>query len=224
METFGLAIISALWLGILTSISPCPLATNVAAVSYIGKQVNRPLLAIISSFLYILGRAFAYFAVASIIIQGLSSIPTIANFLQKNMNIILGPILIFTSLLILEVFPSSWLGLGISEKVQKIVMKTGICGSFILGLLFALAFCPISAALYFGSLIPISIKYQSVIIMPSIYGIGTALPVVIFALILVFAANRLSHIFNAITVFEKWTRRITAIIFFGVGIYYCINI
>ncbi len=224
MEEFSLATFSALWLGILTSISPCPLATNITAVSYIGKQVDKPQTAMINGLLYTLGRTFVYFAIAVIILQGLSSIPAIANFLQDHINKLLGPILIITGLLILKIFQWSLPESSkISHYAQQIAAKMGFSGSFFLGCIFALSFCPVSAALFFGSLIPLALKFQSIFIMPSLYGIGTALPVVIFAIVLVFSANRISRIFNFITGLEKWTRCVTAVIFIVVGIYYTIK-
>jgi cytochrome c biogenesis protein CcdA len=139
------------------------------------------------------------------------------------MNQLLGPGLILVGLLLLDVIP--WPGkggTGISSKLQSRVDKMGLWGAGLLGFVFALTFCPVSAALFFGSLIPLAIKHQSSVLLPGLYGIGTALPVVTFSLILAFAANFLSKAFNALTVFERWMRRITAVVFILVGGYYCL--
>lgn len=223
MESFLPAIGSALWLGVLTSISPCPLATNIAAISYVSKRVDRPALALASGLLYTAGRTLAYFLVALVIVKSLAAMPKVSLFLQGNMNRILGPLLLVVGLLLLDVIPWPWTsgGSGISEKLRRRVDKLGLWGAGLLGILFALTFCPVSAALFFGSLLPLAIKHDSGILMPSVYGIGTALPVVIFAVILAFAANRLSKAFDALTVIERWMRRATAVVFIGVGGYYC---
>jgi len=223
MESYALALVSALWLGILTSISPCPLATNIAAISYVSKRVGNPRMVLVSGLLYMLGRTLAYFTVALIVVAGLSSIPSIANFLQQYMNAIIGPVLILAGLLLVGIIPLPSFGSGISAGFQKKIDKLGISGSLLLGAVFALAFCPVSAALFFGSLIPLSLQHQSVFAMPMLYGIGTALPVAAFAFILAFSANRLSSAFNFLGFAEIWMRRITAVVFFAVGLYYTVN-
>ena len=224
MESFFIAIGSALWLGILTSISPCPLATNIAAISYVGKRVDRPVLVLASGLLYTLGRTLSYFLVALLVVKSLISMPSVSMFLQQNMNQILGPVLVVVGLLLLDVIPWPWTGSGsgVAEKLQSRVDKLGLWGAGLLGLVFALTFCPVSAALFFGSLIPLAVKHESSVLLPSLYGIGTALPVVVFSVILAFAANRLSKAFNVLTVIERWMRRVTAVVFIGVGGYYCL--
>jgi len=224
METFFLVLGSALWLGLLTSISPCPLATNIAAISYVGKQVDRPARVLLAGLLYTLGRTVSYVLVALIVVQSLLSISTVSMFLQRYLNQALGPILLVVGLLLLDVIPWPWSGGGSAffEKIQARARGMGLWGAGLLGLAFALTFCPVSAALFFGSLVPLAVKHQSPILLPSLYGIGTALPVVAFAFVIAFAANRLSKAFSALTVIERWMRRATAIVFLVVGGYYCL--
>ncbi len=224
MEPFFFAIGTALWLGILTSISPCPLATNIAAVSYVGKRVGSPPMVLLSGLLYTLGRTLSYFAVAFIAVQSLISVPSVSMFLQSRMNQFLGPLLLIAGVLLLDVIPWPWTGGGggFSSGLQARVDKLGVLGAGLLGLLFALTFCPVSAALFFGSLVPLSLKYESTVLLPSLYGIGTALPVVVFSVVIAFAANRVSKAFNALTKIEPWMRRITAVLFILVGGYLCL--
>jgi cytochrome c biogenesis protein CcdA len=141
-------------------------------------------------------------------------------FLQQNMNKALGPILIVVGLLLLGLFNLKLPGFGASEKVTGRFEKWGIWGAGALGFLFALSFCPISAALFFGSLIPLAVDHQSSVLMPTVYGIGTALPVVAFAVLIAMGAKWIGTAFNKISVFEKWARRITGVAFILVGIYY----
>ena len=212
---------SALWLGILTSISPCPLATNIAAVSFIGKRVDKPLKVLLAGTLYTLGRTLSYFAVAFIAVQSIVSTPTVAMFLQSNMNQIIGPILVIAGILLLDVIPWPWTGSNsLAASMQGKVEKLGLLGALLLGLVFALTFCPVSAALFFGSLIPLAVKHESSLLMPVTYGIGTALPVVVFSALIAFATHRVSKAFNILTKVEPWMRRGTAIIFIAVGVYY----
>ncbi len=224
MDSFPVAIGSALWLGILTSISPCPLATNIAAVSYVGKRVGRPSMVLISGLLYTLGRALSYFVVALIVVESLISVPAVSMFLQHRMNQLLGPVLLLVGVLLLDIIPWPWIGRGrgVSAGLRARVDRLGVFGAGLLGLLFALTFCPVSAALFFGSLIPLALRHESSVLLPSLYGVGTALPVVVFSAVIAFAANRVSRAFDVLTRAEPWMRRVTAVLFIVIGGYFCL--
>lgn len=211
---------SAFWFGILTSISPCPLATNIAAVSYIGRELKNPVHVIFSGLLYTAGRMFSYTILGILIVKSFMAVFDIANFMQKYMNQALGFILLFVGLILLGIIKIPSFSGNYTEKLSEKFSSWGIYSSFFLGILFALSFCPISAALFFGSLIPIAMKFQSPLLVPSAYGIGTALPVLFFAIALGFGSNLVGKAFDKITVFEKWIRIVTGLIFIVVGIYY----
>ncbi len=211
---------SALWLGILTSISPCPLASNVAAISFLSKKITHPALVFISGLAYTLGRMVSYAVLGWIIISSLLSVPQVAQFLQKYMGKALGPLLILTGLILLELITIRLPGMSLSQKQHNKLAESGAGGAFLLGFIFALAFCPISAALYFGSLIPLAINSKSGIVLPFIYGIGTGLPVLVFAVAIALGATSLSRWFHRITRLEYYTRKITGAIFIMVGLYY----
>jgi len=219
-DPFLIAAMTAVWLGILTSISPCPLATNIAAISFIGKNVGNSRMIFLSGLLYTFGRMLVYLAVAILIATSLLAMTEISFFLQNEFNKILGPILIVVGIFLLEIIKLNMPGIGLSSKMQAGVSKLGIWGALMLGALFALSFCPVSAALFFGSLIPLAIKNNSNILIPSLFGIGTALPVILFSFLIAFGAKSIGGMFEKLTLFEKWARRITGIIFILVGIYY----
>jgi len=213
-------ILSAVWFGILTSISPCPLATNIAAVSFISKKVNHPMNVCISSMAYIAGRMVTYAIIGSIIIASLVSVPSIATFLQIYMNKFIGPILILVGLFLLDVIKFSTFSISISQERQNKLADSGTIGAFLLGMLFALSFCPIAAALFFGSLIPLALNSSIGIVYPFIYGVGTGIPVAVFALGIMFGVKSFSKWFHKTAMIEKWTRKVTGAIFIFVGIYY----
>lgn len=219
MDGYLIALGSAIWLGILTSISPCPMATNIAAITYIGKRVDRPSMVILSGVAYTLGRMLTYVLIGALVVSSVLSIPEVAMFLQHNMNKFLGPFLIVVGVLLLGVFKFSVPGLGISQKLATKVERWGLAGAGVLGFLFALSFCPVSAALFFGSLIPLSLEHQSSVVMPTVYGLGTALPVVAFAVVVALGTRFVGAAFNRVSAFEKWARKVTAVIFLGVGLY-----
>ena len=224
MNSYLIAMGMSLWFGVLTSISPCPLATNIAAISYIGRRVDRAGSILVSGFLYMLGRMATYAALGAVLISSTQLIPDVAIFLQKYMNIALGPVLIVIGIFLLDIVKLNIPGFGGgSEKMQQRVERTGIWGAGLLGVVFALSFCPISAALFFGSLFSIAIPYHSVFVLPGLFGIGTAIPVLGFAFLLAFSAQLVGKAFNRISKFEFWARRITAVIFIAAGIYYCLQ-
>lgn len=219
MSEYILILATSLWLGILTSISPCPLATNIAAISYIGKKSEHRRYILLSGLLYTIGRVLTYILLAFIIVSGLYQVPSISNFLQTQMGKILGPILIITGMFLLGWFRINLKGLNFSGLQNK-VDTFGIFSALPLGAIFALSFCPVSAAIFFGSLIPLALNHSSKIMIPSLYGIGTAIPVIAFAFIMAFAAHLLGKAFHKITKVEIWMRKITGIIFILVGIYF----
>ncbi len=228
MGTLITSMLTAVWLGILTSISPCPLATNIAAISYIGKQVANIRRVLLFGFAYSIGGMLRYLVVGGIVVAGVLSIPAVSTFLQRYMIMILGPLLIIAGMFLLDLISINLPGTGMSETAQRYADKGGVWGAGILGVIFALSLCPISAALFFGSLIPLAVNQESTILLPSLYGIGTGLPVLAFAVLIAVSAKSVGVIFNKLTVFELWARRVTGIIFIAVGLYlsltYILNI
>ncbi len=220
METsFTIDLGMALWLGILTSLSPCPLTTNIAAISFISRQIEKQKLVFLAGLIYMLGRTISYTILGAILVSSTQAIPTVALFFQKYMPQVIGPLLIVVGILLLDIINFSFRGSGVSKGLEKFVEKSGMFGALILGIIFALSFCPPSAAIFFGSLFSLALKHESSVIFPLIYGIGTALPVIIFAFLLAFATNQVGKIFNKLKIFEKWARKGTALIFILAGVY-----
>jgi cytochrome c biogenesis protein CcdA len=158
MEFSMIDVGAALWLGILTSISPCPLSTNIAAISYLGRRVEKARLVLVSGLLYTLGRSIAYLAVGILATRGLQSIPVVSMFLQKYMSLFIGPLLLIVGILLLDLFRISFGGGGIGSGMKKNIDKMGIWGAGALGFFFALAFCPTSAAIFFGGIISLGVN------------------------------------------------------------------
>lgn len=223
MDISALPMVSAVWFGILTSISPCPLATNIAATTFIGRQIQTRFGTLAAAAAYTGGRALAYIAICAIIVAGLFSIPGTSMFLQQHMNKVLGPLLIVTGLLILDIVPlrlHAW-GRG-DSKLMRRLSNSGAVGAVFLGFIFALSFCPVSAALFFGSVLPMALKFESGVWLPLWYGVGTALPVISFALALDFSARLASKFIQGLSVVERYLRRLTAAVFIGIGFYFTI--
>ena len=219
MNEFLLGTVSAVWLGILTSISPCPLATNIAAISFIGKRVKNPRHVLLSGLLYTLGRALTYVLLGVLLVTSLLSAPYVSHALQKHMNKALGPVLILVGMFLLDLLKFNFSVHGMSGAMRGRIEKMGLGGSALLGMLFALSFCPVSAALFFGSLVPLALKSRSSIALPSLYGVGTALPVVLFAFVIALGFGTVGRVFDRVTQLELWARRITGAIFIAVGAY-----
>jgi len=223
MDDTWLAIGSAIWFGILTAISPCPLATNIAAVSFIARRVDNPKAAIATGVLYAIGRSAVYVTLGALLVASVLAAPSVSHWLQKYMNKILGPLLIVVGMILLDLINVGSVGAGLGQRVGKRVEGWGIWAGLALGVVFALSFCPSSAALFFGSLVPLSIKYESSLLLPSLYGISTALPVIIFAVLIAVGAKAVGSTFNKVASFERWARRVTGIIFVAVGVFFALR-
>ncbi len=216
----GIFLFTAIWLGILTSVSPCPLATNIAAVSYISHRITQRNTVFLSGILYTLGRSLTYIVLGVLIVKTLVDVPILSDFLQRYINKILGIVLILIGMVLLDLLRIPLSLPSVSENIAKKLVDKGALGSLPLGILFALAFCPVSAALFFGGLIPIAVKAQSGFGLPLIYGIGTGLPVLLFAFLAAAGAGYINNLYHRITRIEFYTKKATGIIFILVGIYY----
>jgi len=214
-------LLAAFALGLLTAIAPCPLATNITATAYIAKTINSKKKVVLSGLLYTLGRIFSYTLLASIIYFGASKFK-IAKLFQGNGEKYIGFVLILLGLIMLDVLKFNFIKTGaLTDKLSDKFKTKGLLGSFLLGGLFALAFCPYSGALFFGMLMPITIK--SGLTIPVIYSVGTGLPVVLFAFVIAFSIEKIGIYFNAISKFEKVMRITAGIVFILTGLFY-INI
>lgn len=220
MATENLPMLSAMWFGILTSISPCPLATNIAATTFIGRQIDTRFGTLVAGAAYTTGRAVAYVLICGMIVTGLFSIPGVSMFLQSYMPKLLGPLLIMVGVLLLDIIPLHIPGFNFADSkfIQRLANGSTI-GAVFIGFIFALSFCPVSAALFFGSVLPLAVKFNSGIWLPLWYGVGTALPVIAFAAGLAFSARFAASFVKSLTSIERYLRRLTAAVFIGLGSY-----
>lgn len=212
-----LAIASALWLGILTSVSPCPLATNIAATTVLARRLGNARRALVGIVFYTLGRVSAYVALAGILFLGLSSMPAMSAFLRREVLPLVGPILILAGMAVIGwlPLPFNW-KVGSADAAERI-SRWGICGEFALGGLFALSFCPVSAALFFGSLIPLAASSPLSIMAVVLYGIGTALPVAILAFIAIFSAEKAGQTLQRIQKLQTGAMTLTGTVLIVLG-------
>lgn len=211
--------LSAFALGVLTAISPCPLATNITATAYITKGFSQKRRVIWSGVLYTLGRAFSYVVIALILYMGASKFH-IARFFQGNGERWLGPLLVIIGLIMLNVIPISFKGGAFMQRFTDRLGKQGMIGAFLLGIIFALAFCPYSGALYFGMLIPMTLRSAEPLSAPLLFALGTGLPVLVFTYLLAYSIGKVSNWFNAIQKIELVVRYIAGGVFVLVGLYY----
>jgi cytochrome c biogenesis protein CcdA len=220
---FGIPVLAAFSLGLLTAISPCPLATNIAAIAYISQRVADRRYAVTTSALYTLGRMVAYSVLGVLIIKAGLEVPGVASLLQSTGERVLGPILIAVGAILLNIHRLRFgTGSGRLSTLGERVSRWGMVGGFLMGILFALAFCPYSAILYFGVLIPLALKTSGGIALPAVFAIGTGLPVLIFGISLSFGVSRVSSWFDKLTRAQKTIRIVTSLILIGVGVYYVV--
>lgn len=218
-----LPLLAAFALGLLTAVSPCPLATNITATAYIAKTINSKSKVLLSGLLYTFGRMFSYTTIGALIYFGLSKFQ-LAKLFQGNGEKFIGPVMIIIGLIMLDVIKLNFLSNGnMTDKLSEKFKDKGLLGSFLLGALFALAFCPYSGALFFGMLIPMTISSEAGLAIPIFFSLGTGFPVLIFALVIAFSIEKLGRYFKAITKIEKLMRIIAGLTFIITGLYY-INI
>ena len=216
---FWAAALTALWTGVITSVSPCPLATNIAALSYISKHSGSHRLAVLGhGLLYALGRALAYVIIGFLLVKSLLSAPSFSFFMQKYGGQALSPILVLAGMYMLDMFGRSFEGFNLFD-LSRFKAKAGALSSLLMGALFALAFCPISAALYFGVIIPLAAANAAPFSLPLLYGIGTALPVIGLAVALDFGLKKISAVTGLAGKFEKYAKPATGWVFIAAGVY-----
>lgn len=216
-------LLAAFALGLLTAIAPCPLATNITATAYISKNVTNRALVVLSGLLYTFGRMFSYTLIGAIIYFGASKFH-VAKLFQGNGEKYLGFIMLFIGLVMLDVIKLNFIKTGnFPEKLGAHFKDKGLLGSFAMGALFALAFCPYSGALFFAVLMPMVLSTTAGLGLPIVFALGTGLPVLLFALVIAFSIHKLSAYFKAITQAEKVMRVVAGVVFIVTGLYY-INI
>ena len=220
LENYNFPIVSAFVLGLMTAISPCPLATNITATAFISKNISSKRKVFLSGLLYSLGRGFSYTVIGLILYFGASKFH-IARFFNQNGEKYLGPLLIIIGLIMLNVIKLNFLGKSnFQEKLSEKFKDKGLLGSFLIGVIFALAFCPYSGALFFGMLIPMTIASVDGLYLPIIFAFGTGLPVILFTYLLAFTAGKVGMFYNKITKIEKVMRIVAGVVFVLTGLYY----
>jgi len=220
IDNYNIPLLTAFLLGVLTSISPCPLATNITAIAYISKEIKTIKNTLLNGLFYTLGRGISYTLLATLIYFGISSF-SISSIFQGWGDKVLGIVLIVISLIMFGVIK---INIGSNnerlEKIKEWLAKKGYIGSMLLGMLFALAFCPYSGVLFFGVLIPLILKSSESLLLPPIFALGTGLPVIAFSLLFAFGVGKIGKMFNVLQKIEKAMRYGIASVFMITGIYY----
>jgi cytochrome c biogenesis protein CcdA len=220
LDNTNAPVLYAFLLGLMTAISPCPLAMNITAIAYIGKDIEQKRRIFTNGLIYTLGRAISYTTIGVILYSGASKFK-IAGFFSQNSEKFIGPVLIIIGLLMLDFFRIKFPSFGkITDWIQGNTKRGSWYSSLFMGIIFALAFCPYSAVLYFGMLIPISISSATGLYLPLVFAIATGLPVIIVAYLLAFSVSSIGNFYNSLQIFQKWLNRIVAIVFIIIGFYY----
>jgi len=217
-------VIAAFFLGLMTAISPCPLATNITAIAYISKRIDSSRHTLLTGCIYTLGRMAAYIAVATVIVFFGMNIQAVALGLQRYGELLLGPFLVLCGIYLLDIFHvdqvpgGDWFS-GFTSGISTRLADRGYLGAFLLGVIFAMSFCPFSAVLFFAMLIPLAIGAGDPVIIPAVFALATGLPVIIISYLLVRGVGKCSGIIQKIGTVELWIRRGVAAVFIGVGVY-----
>jgi cytochrome c biogenesis protein CcdA len=214
--------LAAFALGLLTAVSPCPLATNITATAYIAKGFTEKRKVLWSGVLYTAGRALSYTLIGLVVYFGASKFH-VARFFQGNGEKFLAPVLIIIGLIMLGLIKLDFLGkINFTEKLSERFKNHGLTGALLLGVLFALAFCPYSGALYFGMLLPMTVASPDGLYLPIIFALGTGLPVLLFTYLIAFSMEKVGKYFKAIQRLEKVMRYVAGAVFLITGMYYAL--
>jgi|SRR5512133_1178450 cytochrome c biogenesis protein CcdA len=219
LENTSVPIFSAMILGLMTAVSPCPLATNITAIGYISRGIEQKKKIFLSGLMYTLGRALSYTLLGVILFAGASKFQ-VAKIFHGWGEKILGFLLIVIGLFMLDIIRFKFPALSLLNEKFNLNIKGTFWGAFFLGLAFALAFCPYSGVLFFGILIPMSISSASGLYLPAVYALGTALPVILVSWFVAYSLSGIGNFYNRLKSFEIWFRRCVALIFMAAGFYY----
>jgi cytochrome c-type biogenesis protein len=223
LENSSMPWLTAILLGLMTSISPCPLATNITAIGFISKDIENRNRVFLNGLFYTVGRAITYTSIAFIIYFGADQL-RFSGFFQQYGEKIIGPLLLVIGVFMLDMVRIRFPGMsGLTSRMEK-RKSWRFIDALLLGMVFALAFCPYSGVLYFGILIPMTVGSASGLYLPVLFAIATGIPVMLFAWLLAYTVSGIGGVYNKIKAFELWFRRIIAILFIGVGIYYIIRL
>jgi sulfite exporter TauE/SafE len=223
LENSHYSFLTAALLGLMTAISPCPLATNISAIGFISRDLENRQRVFINGLVYTLGRAISYTTLALIIYFGASQMD-ISGWFQRWGEKLLGPLLIIIGMFMLDIIRINLPGIGqLTERVGQ-RGRQGYLNTLLLGVLFALAFCPYSGVLYFVMLIPMTVASPEGLYLPVIFAIATGMPVIVFAWLIAFAIGNVGRFYNRVRSFELWFRRVVAVLFIIVGIWYIITV
>lgn len=223
LDNSSTPVLTAFLLGLLTAISPCPLATNIAAVGFIGRNIENRRLVFINGLLYTLGRVLSYTLLGVVLIMILregSSMFGIQKTIGTWGELLIGPMLLIIGLFMIWGDRLNLPKFGFNSNAEGLARKGG-AGALLIGVLFALAFCPTSGVFYFGMLIPMSATATAGYLFPAVFAIATAIPVLIVAWILAFSVQQMSSFYGRIKTVQKWLNLIVGILFIVIGIYYC---
>jgi sulfite exporter TauE/SafE len=222
LENSSMPWLSALVLGLMTAISPCPLATNITAVGFVSKDIENRNRVFVNGLIYTLGRAITYTSIALIIYLGADQFK-FSGFLQQYGEKFLGPLLIIIGVFMLGIIKINFPALGKLSSGLENKKSWNYWDTLLLGIVFALAFCPYSGVLYFGMLVPMTVASASGLYLPLIFAVATGIPVIIFAWLLAYTVAGVGKVYQKIKTIEIWFRRIIAVLFILVGIYYVLR-
>lgn len=222
LDNSNIPLLTAFILGLLTAVSPCPLATNITAIGYISRDIESKRRIFWNGLLYTVGRILAYSILGAILIYILrrgEDLFSIQKWISQWGEMLIAPVMLLIGLFMLWGDRLHLPKFGFSGNISSDTLK-GAWGSLLLGILFAMAFCPTSGMLYFGMLVPMSAQATAGYFLPVVYAFATGLPVILVAWVLAFSVAGIGKFYNRMKVFQKWFNRVVAILFILVGLYY----
>ncbi|MBR5375120.1 MAG: sulfite exporter TauE/SafE family protein [Paludibacteraceae bacterium] len=217
----NLWISSIIW-GIIVAVCPCTMAANITAITAMSRDKREKRDVFARGIAYAFGRAAAYIALGILLVtfaQGLR----IGESFQHLFGLFLGPILVLIGILMLDIIHIHGLADKCMVVFNRMVKQFGFWKSFLLGIMLAFAFCPYSATIYFGVVIPSSLSAENGYIVPIFFAIGATIPVLSLAWIFAYSMDTAKKKLDKFQQYELWFRRILAILFIISGILFILE-
>lgn len=212
-------------LAIVFALDPCLMLTNIAAIGYIGREVDDKRAILARGLYYTLGRTLSYGLLGCIMIAFLQlgkSLHPIEEFVEHYGVAILTVFMLLMGVLLCLSDYIPWLNINLAKNVDQTRFK-GKLGAFLLGIVLTFAFCPTNAILFFGMMVPVCSASKFGYALPFLFSATTAIPVLLIAYLIAFSINSIARCYNKVQLIGKILKWVVGIAFIAIGIYLAVH-
>lgn len=220
-----LQVLTALLLGFLMILDPCTLFTSIAAIGYIDKEIANKRKVLTNGLMFVLGKLVTYVLVAIPFLMGAQT-AGVQHLLEHWGEPLLAAFMLICGVLLLfSGHHHHEHDHGLTRWLTNADSRSSWLWSFMLGIFFAIAFCP-HRLVYFFTMIDIAITLPPSWnwLLPVVFGLGTGLPIMLIAWLISYSAISANALTARLQSVEKWIRYISAVLFIGFGLYLTVHL